>query len=188
MWSLDKKINSTAPTWTDWSLWTSCQGILNQPLGSRQRNHTCNTNGNPQMSCSASSFQNESCLIGKFSIKRFSWGITLEQLGNRTKNNAKNIIFSSVVSSAPSRGPGFESQAHYLRFFQFVLLKLYRENSENKQKEAGIGSFFNKSNITLRSLPKTKATANWMSIEIVHHNNKRKRPFTDSAYLPWLLH
>ena len=123
MWSLDKKINSTAPTWTDWSLWTSCQGILNQPLGSRQRNHTCNTNGNPQMSCSASSFQNESCLIGKFSIKRFSWGITLEQLGNRTKNNAKNIIFSSVVSSAPSRGPGFESTLFSICIIEIVTRK-----------------------------------------------------------------
>ena len=42
----------------------------------------------------------------------------------------------------PSCGPGFESQVHHLRFFQFVLLKLYRENDENKQKEAGIGPFF----------------------------------------------
>ena len=42
----------------------------------------------------------------------------------------------------PSCGPGFKSQAHHLRFFQFVLLKLYRENNENKQKEAGTGPFF----------------------------------------------
>ena len=33
------------------------------------------------------------------------------------------------------------SQAHHLRFFQFVLLKLYRENDENKEKDAGIGPF-----------------------------------------------
>ena len=32
--------------------------------------------------------------------------------------------------------------ALHLRFFQFILLKLYRKNNENKQKEAGIGSFF----------------------------------------------
>ena len=47
----------------------------------------------------------------------------------------------------PSCGPGFESQAHHLRFFQFVLLKLYRENNENnenKQKEAGTGPFLKK--------------------------------------------
>ena len=44
----------------------------------------------------------------------------------------------------PSCGPGFESQAHHLCFFQFVLLKLYRENNENKQKEAGIGPFLKK--------------------------------------------
>ena len=41
----------------------------------------------------------------------------------------------------PSCSPGFESQAHHLRFFQFVL-GLRREKSENKQKEAGIGPFF----------------------------------------------
>ena len=41
----------------------------------------------------------------------------------------------------PSCGSGFESQAHHLRFFQFVLLKLYQGNNENKQKEAGIGPF-----------------------------------------------
>ena len=42
----------------------------------------------------------------------------------------------------PSCGPGFKSQALHLCFFQFVLLKLYRVNNENKQKEAGIGPFF----------------------------------------------
>ena len=42
----------------------------------------------------------------------------------------------------PSCGHRFESQAHHLCFFKFVLLKLYRENNENKQKEAGIGPFF----------------------------------------------
>ena len=47
----------------------------------------------------------------------------------------------------PFCGPGFDSQALHLRFFQFVLLKLYRENNENKQKEAGIGPFL-KNNIT----------------------------------------
>ena len=44
----------------------------------------------------------------------------------------------------PSCGPGFESQAHHLRFFQFVLMKLYRDNNENKQKEIGIGPFLKK--------------------------------------------
>ena len=38
----------------------------------------------------------------------------------------------------PSCGCGFKSQAHHLHFFQFVLVKLYQENNENKQKEAGI--------------------------------------------------
>ena len=49
----------------------------------------------------------------------------------------------------PSCGPGFESQALHLRFFQ--LLKLYRENNENKQKEAGIGPFFKKNTYALNS-------------------------------------
>ena len=46
----------------------------------------------------------------------------------------------------PSCGPGFESQAHHLRFFQFVLLKLLLEleKNENKQKEAGIGPYLKK--------------------------------------------
>ena len=44
----------------------------------------------------------------------------------------------------PSCGPGFESQAHHLRFFQFGLLKLLLEleKNENKRKEAGIGPYF----------------------------------------------
>ena len=43
-------------------------------------------------------------------------------------------------------GPGFESQAHHLRLFQFVLLKLLLEleKNENKRKEAGIGPYFKK--------------------------------------------
>ena len=41
----------------------------------------------------------------------------------------------------PSCSPRFKSQAHHLHFFQLVLLKLCRENTENKQKEAGIGPF-----------------------------------------------
>ena len=42
----------------------------------------------------------------------------------------------------PSCGPGFESQAPHQCFFQFLLLKLYPENNENKnKKEAGIGPF-----------------------------------------------
>ena len=43
----------------------------------------------------------------------------------------------------PSCGPGFESRAHHLCFFQFELLKLYQENNENKQKEAGDWPIFN---------------------------------------------
>ena len=49
---------------------------------------------------------------------------------------------SSVVLSAPTiLWPWIKSQAHHLCFFQFVLLILYRENNENKQKEAGVGPF-----------------------------------------------
>ena len=60
--------------------------------------------------------------------------------------NVINFFFWEVAAPwfrlhLPSCGPGFESQALHLRFFQFVLLKLYQENNENKQKEAGIGPF-----------------------------------------------
>ena len=48
----------------------------------------------------------------------------------------------------PSSGRGFKSQAHHLRFFQFVLLKLLWEKDENKQKETGI--FKNKDAIETR--------------------------------------
>ena len=49
---------------------------------------------------------------------------------------------SSVVClRLRSDGPGFKSQPHHLRFYQFVLFKSYRENNEHKQKEAGIGPF-----------------------------------------------
>ena len=44
----------------------------------------------------------------------------------------------------PSCGRGFESHAHYLHFFQFVLINLWWEKDENKQKEAGICPFFKK--------------------------------------------
>ena len=49
----------------------------------------------------------------------------------------------------PSWRPGFESQAHHLRFFQFKIVQivylsfeLEYEKNENKQKEARIGPFF----------------------------------------------
>ena len=63
---------------------------------------------------------------------RRSWRIT--NLGSR---------HSSVDSSAPTR-PGFESQAHHLRFLysNFLLyLSLCWERDENKQKEARFGPF-----------------------------------------------
>ena len=37
----------------------------------------------------------------------------------------------------PSCGPGFDSQALHLYFFQFVLLELCRENNENKKTKSG---------------------------------------------------
>ena len=79
------------------------------------------------------------CLLCCVVIKSFWWSI----------KTFKKTILSRVAAIAPwfclllpSCSPGFESQAHHLCFFQFVLLKLYRENKENKQKEAGICPFF----------------------------------------------
>ena len=42
----------------------------------------------------------------------------------------------------PSCCPGFESQAHHLRFYNKFVLHLSREKNENKQKEARFGPFF----------------------------------------------
>ena len=63
---------------------------------------------------------------------------------------SNNIIFRGAAIAPwfhlrlPSCGPRFESQAHHLRFFQIVLLKLLLEleKNENKQKKAGIGPYF----------------------------------------------
>ena len=56
----------------------------------------------------------------------------------------------------PSCGPGIESQAHHLCFFQFVL-KLKREKNQNKQKEAGIGPFLKRISL-IRSYDPTPTT------------------------------
>ena len=58
-----------------------------------------------------------------------------------------NKIAQWIRLRLPSFRPGFKSQAHHLRFFQFILFKylsfeLECEKNENKQKEAGIGPFF----------------------------------------------
>ena len=52
---------------------------------------------------------------------------------------------SSVVSSVPTiLRPRVRIPSTPSTLFQFVLLKLYRENNENKQKEAGIDPFLKK--------------------------------------------
>ena len=66
----------------------------------------------------------------------------------------------------PSRGPGFESQAHHLRFFQYVLLKLYQENNENKQKKRlGLAHFLQllDKNTFLLSFP--KLCRSWLPLD-----------------------
>ena len=51
--------------------------------------------------------------------------------------------YSSVDLSAPSIvPPGFESQAHYLCFHQFIELSNVEKTKLNR-KEAGIGTLFN---------------------------------------------
>ena len=61
---------------------------------------------------------------------------------SRGKRERVAAIARRFCLCLPSCGPGFESQAHHLRYFQFLLLKLYRENNKNKQKEARIGPFY----------------------------------------------
>ena len=56
---------------------------------------------------------------------------------NRPVNYATSLVAAIApwfCLRLPSYSPGFKSQAHHLRFFQFVLQKLYQENNENKQK------------------------------------------------------
>ena len=60
------------------------------------------------------------------------------------KKNPYRVRHSLVDSSALSiLLPGFESQAHHLRFFQFIVQIVYFlfENNENIQKEGRIGPF-----------------------------------------------
>ena len=49
----------------------------------------------------------------------------------------------SGVPPFPSCRPGFKSQAHHIRFYQFRLICVMWK-SENKQKEAGIDPFLSK--------------------------------------------
>ena len=67
--------------------------------------------------------------------------IFLHSIGSQTDVKLVVAMAPWFCLRLPSCGPGFESQAHHLCFFQFVLLKLHRENNEIKQKEAGIGPF-----------------------------------------------
>ena len=61
---------------------------------------------------------------------------------DQSKNNLGDGRHSSVVSSAPTiLWPQVQIPSTLSTLFQFVLLKLYRKNDENKQKEAGIGPF-----------------------------------------------
>ena len=46
-----------------------------------------------------------------------------------------------LSGSFPSCCPGFESQAQYLRFFQFVI-EMWCEKDENNQKEAEKDAYF----------------------------------------------
>ena len=73
-------------------------------------------------------------------------------VGGIVRVNKKLASFPWFRLRLPSCGPGFEYQAHHLCFFQFVLLKLYRENNENKQKEAGIGPFLKKTSIYIKKV------------------------------------
>ena len=76
------------------------------------------------------------CLTRKLLAIKKSFQLSSELFGGRR---------SSMVLSVPTiLRPGFESQAHQLHFFQFVLLKLLLdlEKDKSKQKEAMIGPYF----------------------------------------------
>ena len=56
----------------------------------------------------------------------------------RTEQNINAPWFRLCL---PSCGPGFESQAHHLRFFSICIIEIVMKSNENKQKEAMIGPF-----------------------------------------------
>ena len=65
------------------------------------------------------------------------------------KQDISAAIAQWIRLRLPSCRPGYESQAHHLRFFSIYIVQIVNlsfelecEKNENKQKEAGIGPFF----------------------------------------------
>ena len=72
-------------------------------------------------------------------------------------------------SSVPSCCPGFESQAHHLCIFSFIVFVLYLsyEKNENKQKEARFGSFFKESTVTMSKVIATDSDVFYGTVSCV---------------------
>ena len=87
--------------------------------------------------------------IGPWNRVRFGLQLSSSEL----ESNKQSIWVAAIAPwfrlGLPSCSPRFESQAHDLRFFQFVLMKLYRENNE-KTKRGRAWPFFLKKTYQIR--------------------------------------
>ena len=72
-----------------------------------------------------------------------TWTTSTSIRANQIVNFWAAAIAPWIRVRLPSCGRGFESHAHHLCFFRFVLLKWYYEKDKNKQKKSGIGPLEN---------------------------------------------
>ena len=91
-------------------------------------------------------------LGGSLNFRLRVWCAYVKQVRIRFKFLGVAAIAPWFCLRLPSCGLGFESQAHHLLFFQFVLLKMYRENNKNKLKKGRDWPIFKK----IPSLRKTR--------------------------------
>ena len=73
-------------------------------------------------------------------IEHSEWFV-LETNLNQTNHAGVAAIAPWFCLRLPSYGPGFESQAHHICFFQFVLLKLYWDETKINKKRPGLAHF-----------------------------------------------
>ena len=57
-------------------------------------------------------------------------------------NNHTSTIAQWIRLRLPSCNPGFESQAHHLRYYQFIIVLCNVEKTKINKKVAGIGPFY----------------------------------------------
>ena len=80
--------------------------------------------------------------VTKFHFSQKSQFVTWSQIP--TENTTESYYKRMVAAIPTILRPRVRIPSTPSTLFQFVLLKFYRENNENKQKEAGIGPFLKK--------------------------------------------